>query len=370
MSERVFYSPLTNEMLLSEEEVQTVFDLEAVMIEHKSSPKSRDHLLADDTFGHYLKDIANDQLLSSAEELILGKAVALGKIATEHVKVFRNQEQEEVDGLPTEQHEILVYLRLLQEVLLQAELAKEILFHFNTRLVISIAKKYSDQDNIPFKDLVQEGNLGLLKAIGKFEYERGLKFSTYATWWIRQAISRAFADQVRTIRVPVHVHERIRFVDRVRVTLTSELGRKPTNLEIAERANELKPELNLSAKAVDKLSRIDQRPASLNAPMGDDSDSDEYGDRMSSDEEPVEEQAEITLLRELVVEALDSGVVTDREATILRMRYGLETGQVMTLEEVGQEIGVTRERIRQLESKAIRALKNSSFGKQFIDFLR
>jgi RNA polymerase primary sigma factor len=369
MIERKFFPPLTDEMMLSEEQVQAIAVLEATMLENKSAQKSRDHLAADDVFGQYLKDIANNELLSAADELTLGKAIALGKIAQEHVTIFNSQEQEVVDGLPTDQHEILVYLTFLHEIILQAEVAKEILFHFNTRLVISVAKAYLNQNRVPFEDLVQEGNIGLLKAIKRYEYERELRFSTYATWWIRQAISVALADQGRTIRVPLHQNDKIRFVKRVRVFLANELSRYPTYAEIAIKANELKPDLNLDANDIVELERIDQNPASLNAPLNEDPDSDEYGDRISTDEESVESQTENTLLKNLVQEALNSEVLTDKEATVLRMRFGLDTGKAMTLEDVGAVIGVTRERIRQLEARAIFKLRKSNFGKQFKDFL-
>jgi RNA polymerase primary sigma factor len=299
---------------------------------------------SDDTVGLYLKEMSRVPLLTTEEEVKLAKLLEKGHNA--HKRLSKNGH----DGR----------LKLDLENAIQAgKDARDHLIKANTRLVVSIAKKYMGR-GVPFLDLIQEGNLGLMKAVEKFDFRRGFRFSTYATWWIRQTITRAIADQGRTIRVPVHMSDRIRRLYKTARQLEQEHGRKPTPEEIAE-------ELQLEPRKVQWMLKVSWRPLSLERPVGEEEDS-ELGSFIEDDTTPTPTQsAHQNLLREKVEEVLST--LTPREARILRLRFGLINGRSYTLEEVGQKFGLTRERIRQIEGKALRRLRHPRRSRQLRDYL-
>ena len=298
-----------DEILLDEEEEVEVEKIDL------SVP---DGVSIEDPVRMYLKEIGKVPLLSAEEEIELAKRMELG-------------DQE----------------------------AKKRLAEANLRLVVSIAKRYVGRGML-FLDLIQEGNLGLIKAVEKFDYRKGYKFSTYATWWIRQAITRAIADQARTIRIPVHMVETINKLIRVSRQLLQELGREPTPEEIAK-------EMDMPVERVREILKISQEPVSLETPIGEEEDS-HLGDFIQDDNVPVPaDAAAFTLLKEQLEEVL--GTLTEREQKVLTLRFGLEDGRARTLEEVGKEFNVTRERIRQIEAKALRKLRHPSRSRKLKDYL-
>jgi len=303
----------------------------------------------DDVVGLYLKEAGRVPLLTAEEEVALAKRMEAAEWARN--KITETQEM----GIELDWSEE----QSLREVAMDGDKAQEHLIRANARLVISVAKKYIGR-GVPFLDLIQEGNIGLIRATNKFEYQRGHKFSTYATWWIRQAVSRAVADQGRTIRVPVHMGDQLNRMRRVQLKLLQELGRDPKIEELAE-GMETTPE------KVENLLEISRRPVSLETPIDDEGDS-TFGDFVEDANSPAPSDEVAThLLQEQLQQALDK--LPSREAQILRLRYGLADGRVYTLEEVGQTIGVTRERVRQLEAQALNRLRQSSAHVILRDYL-
>ena len=301
---------------------------------------------SDDTVGLYLKEMARVPLLTTEEEVDLAMRIERGNEA--EVKLRKRNGNGSTKGRADLQAEVQ-----------DAMAARDHLIKANTRLVVSIAKKYMAR-GVPFLDLIQEGNLGLMKAVEKFDYHRGYRFSTYATWWIRQTITRSIADQGRTIRVPVHMSDRIRRLYKEARQLEQELGRKPTPEEIAEK-------MELDPRKVQWMMRVSWRPLSLESPVGEEEDS-ELGSFVEDETTPTPTQSAYqNLLRDKIEEVLTS--LSPREARILRLRFGLHNGRSYTLEEVGQKFGLTRERIRQIEGKALRRLRHPRRSRQLRDYL-
>lgn len=308
------------------------------------------NLKVDDPVRMYLKEIGKIPLLSLDEETELANLVIEGRKAKEELEKIEADDQ---NSVPIEE-----YNRLLS-ISDAADDAKDKLVNANLRLVVSIAKRYLSR-GLQFLDLIQEGNMGLIKAVDKFDPSKGFKFSTYATWWIRQAITRAVADQARTIRIPVHMVETINKLVRVQRQLVQELSREPSPEEVAER-------MEISVEKVQQIQRIAQEPISLESPVGEEEDS-SLGDFVFDPHalDPYEYTAKMKLREEL-----DSvlATLTEREERVLRLRFGLIDGRQRTLEEVGKEFNVTRERIRQIEAKALRKLKHPSRSKKLKDFM-
>ena len=302
---------------------------------------------ADDVVGLYLKEAGHIPLLTAAEEVSLAKRMEAAEFAQDQLG-----ELGETLDLDTQDR--------LVNIIEDGKIAREHLIRANSRLVISVAKKFVGR-GVPFLDLIQEGNIGLIRAVRKFEYQRKHKFSTYATWWIRQAVSRAVADQGRTIRVPVHMGDQLNKMRRVTLELQQGLGREPTPEEIAVK-------METTPEKVHQLIEISRRPMSLDTPIDEEGDPD-LGDFIEDTTSPAPDELTMqNLLREQLDQVLDR--LPDREAHILRLRYGLEDGETHTLEEVGKQIGVTRERVRQLEAQALNRLRRSSAHTLLIDYLR
>ena len=310
------------------------------------SPVSSPFEGTEDTIGLYLKEMSQEPLLSMPEEQLIAQRIEQGRLAKIELASIDNDAQPE-------------RVAELQLLIAEGEEAWEHLIKANTRLVVSIAKRYIGR-GIPFLDLIQEGNLGLIKAVEKFDYKRGFRFSTYATWWIRQSITRSISDQARTIRIPVYMIDQIKELFRVHHELEQSLGRKPLAKEIAEK-------LNLSVEKVHWIMRVSLLPLSLETPVGDDEESD-LGMFVEDEDNP--SPIDVTyqsMMHEKIDEVL--ATLTPREARILRMRFGLDGGRAYTLEEVGLKFGLTRERIRQIEGKALRQLRHPYKARQLKDFL-
>jgi RNA polymerase primary sigma factor len=299
----------------------------------------------------YLKEIGRVPLLSAAEEVTLAKRIEAGSIASE--KLADLSALRELDTLDFAER------RLLERLARDGEQAKSELIQANLRLVVSIAKRYVGRGML-FLDLIQEGNLGLMRAVEKFDYTKGFKFSTYATWWIRQAITRAIADQARTIRIPVHMVESINKVHRVQRQMLQELEREPTIEELAEK-------VGMTPARVREIMRIAQDTMSLDSPVGEEDDSNLADFIEDAQAEAPAEIAARMMLNSAVLEAL--GELNEREQQVVRLRFGLEDGQARTLEEVGKEFGVTRERIRQIESKTLAKLRHPHRSQKLRDYL-
>ncbi|MCB0154266.1 MAG: sigma-70 family RNA polymerase sigma factor [Anaerolineae bacterium] len=304
------------------------------------------NLSIDDTIALYLKEISRIPLLTHAEEVRLSKIIERGKKAA----LWLNQPDPSRSGRT---------LAELKERVRRGQVARCELIEANFRLVVSIAKKYVGH-GVSFMDLIQEGNIGLIKAVEKFEYQRGFKLSTYATWWIRQAVSRALSDQGRTIRVPVHMGERITQLSRVSRELVQKNGNEPTEEEIAT-------EMGITVRLLERIRQAAQYPLSLEMEVGEDMDSN-LGDFIEDDSTPAPPD---TAVRELLRERLSDvlGSLSAREGRVLQLRFGLHDGRAYTLEEVGQKFGVTRERIRQIEAKALSKLRHPRRSRRLRDFL-
>lgn len=324
----------------------------------------------------YLKEIGRVELLSSQEEINFAKKIERGDISSEILEIRRKNEPlpeellERIDlliqdaGEANDGNEFLIGVTELSDeearrVIQEGEYAKKRLVEANLRLVVSIAKRHVGRGML-FLDLIQEGNMGLIKAVEKFDYRKGFKFSTYATWWIRQAITRAIADQARTIRIPVHMIETINKLVRIQRQLVQELGREPLPEEIAEK-------MEITPEKAREILKISQEPISLESPVGDEADS-SLGDFIpDADALSPSDFTSNEMLKKELAEVLET--LTDREERVLRLRFGLEDGHTRTLEEVGKEFGVTRERIRQIEAKALRKLRHPSRSRRLKDFM-
>ena len=331
--------PDDDDLVLSEEDEVDMENLDLTV---------PDGISIEDPVRMYLKEIGKVPLLTAEQEIDLAKAMEAGIDAQKTL-----DEDEGKNKLSDEKK------KELHQIIYEGEEAKKRLAEANLRLVVSIAKRYVGRGML-FLDLIQEGNLGLIKAVEKFDFRKGFKFSTYATWWIRQAITRAIADQARTIRIPVHMVETINKLIRVSRQLLQELGREPLPEEVAK-------EMNLPVERVREILKISQEPVSLETPIGEEEDS-HLGDFIQDDNVPVPaDAAAFTLLKEQLVEVLDT--LTEREQKVLRLRFGLDDGRARTLEEVGKEFNVTRERIRQIEAKALRKLRHPSRSRKLKDYL-
>lgn len=338
--------PYTEDEILHEEpsDEDLVTTDEETAEEKAVASDDLENIDTDDTIGLYLKEVSRVPLLNAEEEVELAQRIERGRMAREELAKgnVNNRRRQELR-------------RLIED----GWAAREHLITANSRLVISVAKKYMGR-GVPFLDLIQEGNIGLIRATKKFDYRRGHKFSTYATWWIRQAVTRAIADQGRTIRVPVHMGDQINKLLRIQHQLTQRLGREPT-------VEELAIALDVPPKKVENMIQVARRPLSLETPTDDEEDS-VLGDFIEDDEAPPpDDSATYNLLREHLEDVLNG--LPPREVRILQLRYGLLDGQAYTLEEVGRKMGVTRERVRQIEAQALSRLRHPSIRRKLRDYL-
>lgn len=330
----------------SDEEIQKAEEAQKTenKQEEQRPPDDLANIDTDDSIGLYLKEVSRVPLLNAQEEVELAQRIESGRMAREELARGNISSRRRIE---------------LRRLIENGWDAREHLITANSRLVISVAKKYMGR-GVPFLDLIQEGNIGLIRATKKFEYRRGHKFSTYATWWIRQAVTRAIADQGRTIRVPVHMGDQINRLLRTQHQLTQQLGREPT-------VEELAVTLEVPPKKVENMIQVARRPLSLETPTDDEDDS-MLGDFIEDDEAPPpDDTATYNLLKEHLVSVLDS--LPPREVRILQLRYGLLDGQSYTLEEVGRKMGVTRERVRQIEAQALSRLRHPSIKRRLKDYL-
>jgi RNA polymerase primary sigma factor len=326
------------------EEELSVTEEEELKAQRGLGSDDLENIDTDDTIGLYLKEVSRVPLLTAEEEVELAQRIELGRMAREELARGNVSSRRRLE---------------LRKLIEDGWAAREHLITANSRLVISVAKKYMGR-GVPFLDLIQEGNIGLIRATKKFDYRRGHKFSTYATWWIRQAVTRAIADQGRTIRVPVHMGDQINKLLRIQHQLTQRLGREPS-------VDELAVALDVPPKKVENMIQVARRPLSLETPTDDEEDS-VLGDFIEDDEAPPpDESATYNLLREHLEEVLNG--LPPREVRILQLRYGLLDGQAYTLEEVGRKMGVTRERVRQIEAQALSRLRHPSIRRKLRDYL-
>ena len=322
-----------------------------VLAEGEEEQKTKETVVAEeevlnDPIAIYLREMSRTSLLTHAKEVELAKDLEKGCRARRRLESGRSPARER---------------ERLQDQVRQGELARDHLIRANTRLVVSVAKRYMGQ-GVPFLDLIQEGNMGLIRAVEKFDYRRGYKFSTYATWWIRQAVSRALQDQGRTVRLPNHVGESLRRLSRVEQELEQEEGRQPTRKEIACR-------LGVTEERIEWLKRVSRHPVSLEAPVGKEQDA-ELGSFIEDESAPRPiESASKGILREVVEQVLAKDF-DEREARVLRLRFGLKDGRNHSLQEIGQRFGLTRERIRQIEGKALRRLRHPSYSRRLRDYYK
>ncbi len=340
LEEAPIEEPTEEELIINEEEAEE--ELEEP--EQEIIFDDLANIDTDDTIGLYLKEVSRVPLLTAEEEVELAQRIERGRMAREELARGNVSTRRRTD---------------LRRLIEDGWGAREHLITANSRLVISVAKKYMGR-GVPFLDLIQEGNIGLIRATKKFDYRRGHKFSTYATWWIRQAVTRAIADQGRTIRVPVHMGDQINKLLRVQHQLTQRLGREPSVEELAQA-------LDVPPKKVENMIQVARRPLSLETPTDDEEDS-VLGDFIEDEEAPPpDDSATYNLLREHLEEVLNT--LPPREVRILQLRYGLLDGQAYTLEEVGRKMGVTRERVRQIEAQALSRLRHPSIRRKLRDYL-
>jgi RNA polymerase primary sigma factor len=339
-------SLLVDSRMFLPEEGEIEFEPDEIL--HDPSVGDINAVSADDPVGLYFRQMAQEPLLSALEEIDLAKRIELGKQAREtYIRLLAQGNCNES------------WAAHLQRLTSDGQAAREHLGRANTRLVVSIAKRYMGQ-GLPFPDLIQEGNVGLMRAVDKYDYKRGNRFSTYATWWIRQAITRALAQKTRTIRIPLHMTERIRQMYRAAQLLEQSLGRRPSPEEIAL-------EMDLSADSVRSMMDASQHAIALERPVGDDGDS-EFGDFIEDQDSPSPvESATQHLLQETIEEVLSE--LTPRQSHILRLRFGLGGGEPHTLEEIANKFGLSRERIRQLEKEALRRLRHPRLAHNLRDYL-